>query len=101
GLESLFRETVDEFHQLHLLLEPARLEAHEGREIFRLQSNIWRRALPAHAPDPFGEQRVDQRAAQTTVPELTRGEELCLADLRRCVQNARVGPAVVLVQQAN
>src|SRR5712692_6106100 len=88
--EFLVRQAGDELHQQDLFLQPARLEGRKGREIFRLQAEIWRRALPAHSPDPFGEQSVYQRAAQTAVRKIVGGEELRVADLRHRAEDARI-----------
>ena len=79
------REARDKCHQRGLFLHPARLQHGEGRKVLGCETitTRWWGALPAHAPRPFGEERVDERAAHPPVRERAGGDELLIGELGR------------------
>src|SRR5512147_1399084 len=78
AIQSLFRQLRDEIHEMRALLRPASLKGSESWKFLLSQPGISRCSLPAFAPDPLGEQGVDECAAQASVRERCRRKELFL-----------------------
>src|SRR5271157_1392018 len=94
------RERRDVAEQIVLDFKPAAAERIEVREIAAGRNRVVRTAAPAFEPQPFDAGDVRERVADGAEARAEVACELLVIERRTSVEDAMVGPGIVIVEKA-